>query len=517
MGNKSITIDCIKALPNVPYFVLRNEIETGYSMFQKELIQIFEYYKIYKEGSQFNVSGTNGDYVPSTIKYKIAKTLIDKEARFMFSQKPDIKIKGTTVDDDEQQIEQYQMLVDKVLKKSNFSKLLVQSAKDCFIGKRVACVVDISEEDGILIHFYDALQFYYETEYGSERLTKFISFENVQESKNSTDKRYLVNKYEDVNGTIYMSSTLYDGVGNVISELVTYKETDLKEIPAVVIINDGTLHEKHGISEIDDLNEMESGYSKLANADIDSNGKGMNPIRYTVDMNHETTKGLSSGAGAYWDLESSQNMEEPHPMVGVIAPQMNHTEAVKETLNRIKTTMYGMLDVPNISEETLVGSITSGKALRALYWSLEVRCDEKLMTWIPSLENVVRIIIDIAIRNPEIAKTLYGITELKEIDYNVLIENNYALMDDEQEEKDTDMQEINANAMSRKRYIKKWNPELTDEQVDEELMQIAVELNMFDSMSINAQVQSELDNISTQAEIDDNINDVSIQNKLENI
>lgn len=515
MSNKNVSVSVNTALANVPYFVLRNEIETGCSVFQKELLDIFKFYKIYKEGAEFIAQGTNGDYVASNIKYKIAKTLIDKEARFMFSKTPDITIKGDSVEDEQkEQIEQYQKLIDKVLKKSKFNKNLLQGAKDCFIGKRIACLTDISEDDGIIVHFYDALQFYYETEYGTDRLTKFISFENVQESKNRTDKRFLVNKYEDIKGTIYMSSILYDGAGNTINELIPLTETDLKDIPVVIIFNDGTLHEKRGISEIEDLKDIESAYSKLANADIDSEGKGMNPIRYTVDMNHETTKELSSSAGSYWDLESNQNVDEPKTMIGVLAPQMNHTEAVKETLNRMKTTMYGMLDVPNISEETLVGSITSGKALRALYWSLEVRCDEKLMTWIPSLETVVNHIIDIALRNPEIVKSVYGITDLNQIEYDVLIENNYALMDDEQEEKDTDMAEINSNAMSRKSYIKKWRPEMTDEQIDEELMQIAVELNMFDSLSMNQQVQSKLDDIGTETEVEDNVEEETIQNNL---
>ena len=515
MSNKNVSVSASTALINVPYFVLRNEIETGYGVFQKELLDIFNFYKIYKEGAEFIAQGTNGDYVASNIKYKIAKTLIDKEARFMFSQTPDITIKGDSVEDEQkEQIEQYQRLVDKILKKSKFKKNLLQGAKDCFIGKRIACLTDISVDDGIIVHFYDALQFYYETEYGTDRLTKFISFENVQESKSRTDKRFLVNKYEDVKGTIYMSSVLYDGAGNTINELIQLTETGLNEIPVVIIFNDGTLHEKRGISEIEDLQDIESAYSKLANADIDSEGKGMNPIRYTVDMNHATTEHLSSSAGSYWDLESNQNIDEPKTMIGVLAPQMNHTEAVKETLNRMKTTMYGMLDVPNISEETLVGSITSGKALRALYWSLEVRCDEKLMTWIPALETIVNHIIDIALRNPEIVKSVYGITDLNQIEYDVLIENNYALMDDEQEEKDTDMAEINVNAMSRKSYIKKWHPELTDKQIDEELMQIAVELNMFDSLSMNQQVQSKLDDIGIETEVEDNIEDETIQNNL---
>ena len=282
----------------------------------------------------------------------------------MFSQTPDFLIQQNYVDEENtEQIQQYQTLVNKVLKNSNFSRTLLQSAKDCFIGKRVACLVDFSEHDGIQTHFYNSLQFYYETDYGSDRLTKFISFESVNRTKQTNQKKYLVNRYEEINGKIHFSSILYNGLGNVEQEVVEEQIIELDYIPAVVILNDGTLIDKLGVSEIEDLAMYEAGYSRLGNADIDSERKGMNPIRYTVDMNAETTANLSSGAGAYWDLRSEQNQNEVHPQVGTLAPQMNHTESVKTTLDRIKTTMYGELDIPNISEETMAGTITSGKAL----------------------------------------------------------------------------------------------------------------------------------------------------------
>ena len=518
MSNKNVSVLVSTALPTVPYFVLRNEIETGYSVFQKELLDIFKFYRTYKEGARFVAQGTNGDYVASNIKYKIAKTLIDKEARFMFSKTPDFLIQQNYVDEEnEEQVQQYQTLVNKVLKKSGFSRTLLQGAKDCFIGKRVACLVDFSEQDGIQAHFYNSLQFYYETDYGSDRLTKFISFESVNRTKQTSQKKYLVNKYEEINGQIHFSSTLYNGIGNVEQEVVKEQVIELDYIPAVVILNDGTLIDKQGVSEIEDLAMYEAGYSRLGNADIDSERKGMNPIRYTVDMNAETTANLSSGAGAYWDLRSEQNQNEVHPSVGTLAPQMNHTESVKTTLERIKTTMYGELDIPNISEETMVGTITSGKALKALYYPLQVRCDEKMKAWIPALEFIVECILDIAMLNKDEVVARYVLTGLDEIQYNINILEHYALMEDEDDEKASDLSEIAANARSRKSYIKKWrrNEFKTDAQIDEELMQIAIENNMFDSMSMNTQVQGELENIGTQQQVEKNVQQIETQTKLE--
>lgn len=516
---KQYGVEVTTALCNFPYFVLRNEIKTGYNIYTRELLQIQQNYIDYKEGAKFYTEGSAGDYVPSNIKFKIAKTLIDKEARFMFSQTPDFYVQPIDVTEQANtEAQEYQKLVDKVLnnKNNNFARALLQSAKDCFIGKRVACLVDFSEEDGIQTHFYNSLQFYYETEYGSDRLIKFISFENVSESKTASERLYLVNRYEERENAIYMSSILYNGSGKPVEELIAETRTKLEYIPAVVIFNDGTLQDKWGVSEMESLAYYEEGYSRLSNGDIDSERKGMNPIRYTVDMSPSTTKNLPSGAGAYWDLQTNQNIDNKSPMVGTLAPQMNHTEAVKETLTRIKTAMYNELDVPNISEETMAGTITSGKALKALYYPLQVRCDEKMKAWRPALEFIVETILDLAKLNKDIVSTLYVIPTLAEIQYNIQVVENYALMEDEETEKDSDLAEIAANARSRKSYIKKWRKEefKTDEQIEKELMQIAVELNMFDSMSMNTQVQSELDKQTTEGEVQNNIDDIETQTKF---
>lgn len=511
-------IEAIGALKTFPYFVLKNEVQTGYNIYTAELLEIQQNYIAYRKGAEFITEGSGGDYVPSKTRFKKAKTLIDKEARFMFSQTPDIVLKARNMDEAEtEQVERYQKLINKMLEKCSFSKTLIQSAKDCFIGKRVACLVDVSEQDGIQIHFYSPLQFYYETADGTDRLTKFISFENATKTNSYKERRYIVNKYTAEGEKVTVSSILYDGTGKVVEELIPEKQIDLTYIPAVIIINDGTLEEKNGVSEIADLVDYERTFSMLANADVDCDRKGMNPIRYVVDMNANTTKNLSSSAGSFWDLKSEQNQNNVSPMVGVLSPSMQHTESLKATLDRINTSMYGELDIPNISEETLVGSITSGKALKALYWSLIVRCDEKMKTWIPAIMFIVRTAIDLALLNVDIVKTKYGIDDLKAVEYEVTVQENYALLDDETEEKTTDLSEISANARSRKSYIKKWRKDecLTDAQIDEELLQIALENNMMDSLSANTQVQEALNNMATDRKVEKNKEEAQTQAQLE--
>lgn len=514
MKKKEVSVEVSRALATFPYFVLRNENLTGINIYTSELREIQQHYVDYKQGAEFFTEGSAGNYVPSQTRFKIAKTLIDKEARFMFSQQPDINIEAVGENEaDKRQAETYLKIVEKALKQSNFSKCLLQSAKDCFIGKRVACLVDMSVEHGARVHFYTSLEFYYETEYGSETLTKFISFEMVNQSKAQKERLYLVNRYEKREGKIYVSSILYDGTGNEKEIYIPEKQTDLKYIPAVVITNDGTLRDKKGVSEIDSLSDYESSYSRLSNADIDSERKGMNPINYTVDMNPRTTRNLPTGAGAFWDLQHDQNINDPHPAVGKLSPDMTHSEPVKTTLDRIKGAMFEEVDVPNINEETMVGTITSGKALKALYFPLKVRCDEKLKTWKPSIEFIVRCILDLVLLNVEFAKQIYIVEELKQIEYDIEVVENYALMEDELEEKQADMDEINSNTRSRLSYFKKWRPELkTDEQRENELLQIAMELNMFDTTSLNPLVQTEMNKQQTETQVQNNVEEIEMQN-----
>lgn len=512
------TIEVIRSVVGFPYFLIKKEIDTGYNLYTKEVAKIKQAYVNYKDGARFYTEGSAGDYVPSSIRFKKAKYLIDKEARFMFSQTPDVMVQSLDTDDEHaKQAGQYQQLVNKVLEKSNFSSNLLKAAKDCFICGRVGCLIDYSESDGIKVHFYSALQFYYETEYGSDKLTKFVSFETLNETKSENKRLYLVNRYENRDDVIYMSSLLYDGRGVVIEEIIPEIETELKYIPAVVIINDGTLEQKRGVSEIEELVGYESGYSKLSNADIDSERKGMNPIRYVVDMNSQTTKNLSSGAGAFWEMKSEQSQNEVHPMIGTLSPQMNHTEPVKVTLERINTAMHNAVDVPDISSEGLLQGITSFKALKALYYPLTVRCNEKLKTWKQAIKFIVETILDLAFTNKEDAMSRYVLASLDEIAFSVEIVENYALLDDETEEKDTDLAEIAQNTRSRKSYMKKWRgSELkTDEQIDKELLQIAYENNLFDAMTANPELAFEVNRRGTNAEVSELVQQMNDINSLQ--
>lgn len=220
-----------------------------------------------------------------------------------------------------------------------------------------------------------------------------------------------------------------------------------------------------------------------------------------------STKGLSVAAGAFWDLSTDPSAPDGVTgEVGVLENGMNYTNALNSTLNRIKASMYGAIDMPDVSPESLKGVVSSGKTLKAIYWGLTVRCDEKMLVWRPAIENIMRIIIDGAKLYPQSAKSFLE-DSIPEVEFDVRVENQYPLPEDEAEEKVIDLQEVNNQTMSKKSYMKKWR-NLTDEEADQELEQIAKERELLeDSFSLPGLGGEEDPNTRGEDQLEDNPED----------
>lgn len=477
--------ELLTAFNRIPYALINREVSGSTKDLLDELTQIAGYYKIYKRGAKFSVEGSNGDYVPATLRYKMAASLVDKEARFLFAAPPDItvEVKGDVdkvTDEVKDALVVMNTFIKSVMDANLFEDALLKAAKDCFIGKRVAGMVNFNEDDGVTISFLPSTQFVYETKVGNSNvLTKFVCYIIVRDSISQSDKLIFKKKYVlEEDGLVWLEEVMYDGAGKELEVVTEYQATKLDVIPARVFINDGLTGEEKGESEIEALKEYESYYSKMSNADLDAGRKSMNPTKYVVDMDPNSTKSLSTAAGALWDLGSDQNLDSPSPQVGLLEPTMNYSNALKTSLDRIQAMGYNQIDMPDISNESLKGMITSGKALKAIYWPLIVRCKEKMKTWGPQLRSLFDIMIKGAMLYPNCI-TKYVDGPLTPIDYIISVEQNTPLPEDETEEKNMDLSEVNAKTMSRKAYMRKWRG-LTDYEADEELQQIATERQIID-------------------------------------
>ena len=484
---KNEAISVVTSYNNVPYFIIEDDLqELGQQDYVNEVAEINKYYQAYENGMDFMTEGTNGEYIPSDVKFKKAASILNKEARFLFSNPPTFNINVDDMDgdvaDDNTKLQNY---LDAVLIQNNFNGQIIKAVKDCFIGKRCAIILNFnSDKEEVSLMFLNSLEFIYKTASDNPtRLEKFICFHNTTSTTDKSKQVWFKKSFTLVDDTVYVDEHYYDGLGNVLTDYpsLDYFRTDLNEIPATVIINDGLIGDTKGRSELENLLAAEGIYSKLANEDIDIERKGMNPVAYTVDASQNSTSNLTRSPGSYWDLQTDydQASDSPHQAkAGLLEPSMNHSGALKTTLDRLENEMYSQVDVPNVNSEKLMGVITSGKTISALYWGLVVRCDEKMLTWAPSLTFIAKMIIEGGKLYPECIKK-YTDDKLPDIEYEILVENNYPLPEDVAEEKSMDISEVDNKLMSRKAYLKKWR-NLSDKQAEEEILQIKAEQDLLD-------------------------------------
>ena len=481
MANKGESQVDVTRLLNIPVGIIKAELEGLYGTnVLEDMYEVIRLYDVYEHGASYIQEGAL-DYTPADLRYKTTRSLLDKEVRFLFSKSPDFFV-DVDLGENKTEREQakdaatiYQTLVDNVLEENGFRNALLKAAKDCFISKRVALMFNINENSGIQVSFLPSLEFVYDVDPNNANiLTKIVAFYGLNNEKAKVDQRIYKKKYWMDNGLCYYSENVYNGMGQLVEEIQPDTQTRFTFIPAWVIVNDGLTGDLIGVSEIEQLEYYESWYSRLAAADMDAERKGMNPIRYTIDASPESTRDLSISAGAFWDLSTDQNQaQDKTAQVGVLDSPMSYSSALGITLDRIKNTMYEQCAVPNVSPEALKGVVSSGKTLKAIYWDLIVRCEEKMLAWRPALQFMAKCIIE-GVRLYPKAGSFYIDEALPDVGYTVRVDNQYPLPEDEQEEKQTDLAEVTAQTMSKKAYMKKWR-NLTDDEADEELRQIALE------------------------------------------
>ncbi len=443
-----------------------------------DMADILNAYKVYFEGADFTAD-SNNDYSNSTWHSKQIKALIDKEARFLFSESPDIRLKDLkSSTSDNSRIEPNEKLIKRVLEKNKFNSKLVRAAKDCLIGKRIAVVTNFNQASGITISFIPSLEFVYEVDgTNSDVITKFIQFYNITDTDDKDLQRIYRKKWYMQDGYCRVVEEIYDGSAQVVETLTEDQATKFTYIPVSVVVNDGLTGDLLGVSETEALKETESYYSKLSNKDMDSIRKGADQITYAIDASPKSTKNLSRAPGAFWDIESDVAKDGATAQIGTLDNPMSYSPALDTTLLRLRTSMYGAVDVPDTSNEALQGMITSGKTMQAIYWGLMVRCNEKMLDWIPTFKHTAESILEGARLYPEI-RGLYTDENIVE-DYEIIVENSYPIMQDEAEEKTSDLLEIEAKVRSRKSYMKKWMG-MTDQDAENELEQIMREKEMLE-------------------------------------
>lgn len=438
----------------------------------KEMNEIIKLYDIY-EGTGQDWIVDEKDYTPTKKKTNYIKKLIKEEARFLFGKTPIFTVQ---VEDDkyQEQVEEINKYINKLLKDNLFEDKLVKGARDCFIGKRVAIKLHADTiTKTIRVMFVPSLEFVYEPfEDRVDELKKIIFFHQMNQEQDKSKQIIWKQKYEMVDGKCILNEGFYNGNGDLLETLAVNVDLKLSGIPAYVILNDGLSGDLQGESDVEEILENGIEYNKLASEDLDALKKGMNRIIYGTDVDPEASKHFKLKPGAYWDVSTDIASDGKQAQIGTIDTDFNYDTRMENTLNRIKSDMHEVLNIPMINNSDLQGMMTSGKSMKALYWQLITRCEEKMMSWRPALEWMIKAILEM--------NEVYAITTLPKLEnFDVVVENQYPLQENEDEEMTLDLQKVNAQTMSRKSFIKKWT-NVADDIAEEELKQIQLEKQMLE-------------------------------------
>ena len=438
----------------------------------KEMNEIIKLYDIYDgKGQDWIVE--EEDYIPTKKKTNYIKKLIKEEARFLFGKTPVFTVQ---VEDDkhQQQAEEINNYINNLLKNNLFEDKLVKGARDAFIGKRVAIKLHADTiTKTIRVMFVPSLEFVYEPfDDKVDELKKIIFFHQMNQEQDKSKQVIWKQKYEMVDGKCILNEGFYDGNGDLLEALSTNVDLKLSGIPAYVILNDGLSGDLKGESDVEEILENGIAYNKLASEDLDTLKKGMNRIIYGTDIDSKASEKFKLKPGAFWDVATDIASDGKQAQIGTIDTDFGYDARIENALNRIKSDMHEVLNIPMINNQDLKGMMTSGKSMKALYWQLITRCEEKMMSWKPALEWMIRAILEI--------NEVYNITPLPKLEnFDVVVENQYPLQENEDEEMVLDLQKVNAQAMSRKSFIKKW-ANVTDDIAEEELKQIQLEKQMLE-------------------------------------
>ena len=438
----------------------------------KEMNEIIKLYDIYDGPGQDWIVDEK-DYTPTKKKTNYIKKLIKEEARFLFGKTPIFTVQ---VEDDkyQEQVEEINKYINKLLKDNLFEDKLVKGARDCFIGKRIAIKLHADTvTKTIRVMSVPSLEFVYETfEDRVDELKKIIFFHQLNDEYDKTKQVIWKQKYEMVEGKCILNEAFYNGHGQLLETLAVNVDLKLSGIPAYVILNDGLSCDLRGESDVAELFDNAIAYNILSSEDIDTLKKGMNRTIFGVDVDPEASKNFKLGPGRYWDVQTDITAEGKQAQIGTVPTDFGYDSRIENTLSRIKSDMFEMLNIPMINNADMVGMMTSGKTMKALYWQLITRCEEKMMSWRPALEWMVKAILEIV--------EVYNIENLPKLDnFTVTVENKYPLQEDEDDEITLDLQKVNSQVMSKKSFMKKWM-NATDEIAEEELKQIQLEKQMLE-------------------------------------
>ena len=406
------------------------------------------------------------DYKPTKKRVNLVKKLIKREAGFMFGRTPEITYCAACAQDGEA-MREAQRILDSVLRSSGFKNKLVRAARDCFIGKRVALKISGGAGKALRVSFRPSFEFVYSVaDDDCDTLDKIIFFYQTNNESERENQRVWRQKYFMDGGKCYLNEGIYNGFGELLEGGADIY-TGLDFIPCYVIVNEGLTGDMMGESDVEELIDLQNAYNRLISDDADALKFNMFPQTVATDAKAESLESIELSPGALIDLQTDPavmgDSQSRQAKLEKLESEFGYSERFEAAVNRTKNDMYDLLSVPNIGLEQLKGLMQSGKSMKALYWELITRCEDKWSSWEPALEWLARAVL-------KMNQTYSDYTA--PVDYFVNVEHLYPILEDDFDEMSNDRQEVELRVRSRRSYIQKWG---ISPNADDELRQIAAE------------------------------------------
>jgi len=445
-----------------------------------ELSRLIRLYDIYDgPGQEWETENEeNAKYKPTKLITNFVKKLIKAESRFMVGRAPELRIDAEA--EQKSDAEALEQFIARTLAENKWQRSLICGVRDCFIGKRVALCLSGAPGKRIRVQFVPSTEFAYEIGDDGE-VSKIIFFYGMNELTDKARQRIFRKKLWMEGGRCLIDEGVYDGYGRRIKSVHDKEDTGLDFVPVYVIVNDGLTGDTAGESDVRELSENQRAYNQLKSDDIDALKFNMFPQKVFTDASQASMDHVIIAPGAMIDLQTDPaRAGQGHADAKVLEPTFSYDQRYEHAIDRIESDMYALISVPNVGTEELKGFAASGKAMRALYWDLICRCEEKWAEWDDALKWMVRRLIDMA--------RIYGAAQLPEIEYSVRVVHLYPIPDEEEDERMRDLDEVSRGARSRLTYIAKWQPGV---DAQGELNQIQAERRSEDAYGMS--VASELE------------------------
>jgi hypothetical protein len=436
---------------------------------QDELLRL---YSVYDGDGQKWDTREGLDYKPTKRVTNNIKFLIKEVARFMFSHAPEITVQPAEEGEENAgkcaALEQY---VRQVLQDSGWQGKLTKAGRDQLIGKRVALKVTGGPNRPLRVAFRPALEIWadYDPE-DIDRLTKLIYLYQAAEGNAPEQQRFWVQRYAVENGKATVWERVVDGRGELVEERMPETALPIPYIPSYVLINDGLTGDTMGESEVTQLEQLAGAYNRMTSDDQDAMRFNMYPQTAFIDASQDSLANIKVAPKAIIDLQTDPAKGDTQARAQVLESSFGYDSRLENALDRLDVDMRKMLGVPPRSLDEYKSSGLSGKAMKALYWPLITKCDEKWTEWDTALTWMVNCLYDLAVANGHAD----GFAGAK---YTVGIEHLYPITEDEEEERALDLREVAQGARSIRSYIDKWRPSA---DADEEVRQIVLERRMLE-------------------------------------